>query len=290
MLGRRSSKRKSQTKSTRPGLALIYYRSRGLEKSGRSPFERQPKAPTRLRAVFSRIIDILLVLAIAAAIIYSLIVKPQALVRVSSEVYHQRTSYQAAAQRELKKFKNRNKVTFDQSSLVDSMKRQYPEIRIVSIELPLFGQKPKISLDIAPPTFILASGKQKFIVDKQGTAVTEAQDLPQVKNLPLLSDESGFKARRGQQVLNTAQVDFINTVIAQCRQAKVGLSSLVLPPRAQELDLRLQGADYYVKFYFGGDPTLQIGQFLAARHQFEQSGMQPSEYLDVRVNGKVYYK
>jgi cell division septal protein FtsQ len=50
------------------------------------------------------------------------------------------------------------------------------------------------------------------------------------------------------------------------------------------------GRPYFVKFYLGGDSAVQIGQFLAARHQFDQKNSQPTEYLDVRVGGKVFYK
>jgi hypothetical protein len=70
----------------------------------------------------------------------------------------------------------------------------------------------------------------------------------------------------------------------------VSVSSLTLPKTAQELDLRTKDRPYYVKFYLGGDALLQAGQFLATRRQFDTSNTQPAEYLDVRVEGKIFYK
>jgi hypothetical protein len=77
--------------------------------------------------------------------------------------------------------------------------------------------------------------------------------------------------------------------LAQTRRAGVPIKSLTFPPLAQELDLATEDQPYFVKFYLGGDPLVQAGTFLAARHQFS-SGVKPSVYLDVRVPGKIFYK
>ncbi|MGH7156635.1 MAG: hypothetical protein ACREGG_00760, partial [Candidatus Saccharimonadales bacterium] len=85
-------------------------------------------------------------------------------------------------------------------------------------------------------------------------------------------------------------VGFINTVIAECKHSKVPISSLVLPTTPQELDLHTADQPYYVKFYLGGDVLNEAGQFLAARNHFAQTKQSPSQYLDVRVQGKIFYK
>lgn len=221
---------------------------------------------------------------------YSLIVRPDPVFSIDSSVYHPSSVYLQATQKQLNSLQNHTKITFDSSALTRNLQKQYPEIGAVGVELPVFGQRPKISLHIAPPTLVLSSSGQDYIIDKNGTVVTKAKNLPQIKNLPLLSDQSGFQTSIGKPVLATTEVSFISTLIKQCQRVKVPLAELILPPRAQELDLRTSDRPYFVKFYLGGDALLQTGQYLAARHQFDQAGQQPAQYLDVRVSGKVYYK
>jgi hypothetical protein len=90
--------------------------------------------------------------------------------------------------------------------------------------------------------------------------------------------------------LSAIDIAFIKAILVHCAKTGIKVDSLTLPTIAQEVDLRTKDRPYFVKFYLGGDSATQIGQFLAARHNFDQTGSQPGEYLDVRVNGKIFYK
>jgi hypothetical protein len=105
-----------------------------------------------------------------------------------------------------------------------------------------------------------------------------------------VTDQSGFSANAGQQVMSADSVKFVNALVAQLKHANVPISEIILPPLAQELNLKISDRPYYVKFYLGGDVLQQTGQFLATRKQFSQTNTQPAEYLDVRVPGKIFYK
>jgi len=281
--GRRRSRRMT-------GAPLNYYRSRSKGDFAASPFEKRRIKKIKFGSFFSKGFDVFLVCAIGAGLLYSLFVSPNAAVLTSSEVYHKTAVYQAAANRQLTNIKDRNKLTFDEASLIHNLQSIFPEIKQASVELPLFGQKPKIRLNISAPALFIDSRKQKYVVDNSGRAVALVTDLPHIHNLTVVEDQTGFTMSAGKQVLSSDSAGFINSLIAQCRLAKVPVAALILPPRAQEIDLRTSDRSYYVKFYLGGDPVLQSGQFLAARHNFDQTNHQPSEYLDVRVSGKVYFK
>jgi len=196
----------------------------------------------------------------------------------------------------LKGLKNRNKLTFDKKGLTTELKQQFPEISNVTVELPLFGQVPSIRLSIAKPSLVLKGAEgtigaaERLIVDAKGTLIGSQQNFPSVKDLPLITDETGFVANIGQPILSLSDVSFILNVLAQAEKAKVPIASLTLPKLAQELDLRTSDRNYFVKLYLGGDALLQAGQFLAARAQFDKQNSQPSQYLDVRVPGKIYFK
>ncbi len=262
-----------------------YYRSGGVSK--RSPFEKFQKSRP---SFWSRLIDFLVLIAILLVIVYSLTVNPTPHTELNSEVYRPSAVYQKAVSGEFKSFKNRNKITLNEKEITAVLKKQFPEITSVSIHLPLLSQTPTLKLVVASPSFSLSSKGSLYVVDSQGVVAGRSNDLPQIKGLPQLVDETNFDPQVGKQFLSAADVDFINNIITQVKHAKVPIASLILPPKALEVDLKTADRAYFVKFYLGSDVLTQIGQFLAARQQFDHTNKQPSEYLDVRVPGKIYYQ
>ncbi len=253
-----------------------------------SPFEKKQKESKR-RVLFSKSVDLLLIVFALFALGYILIIRPQPKVGVDSTTYHPTKYYSDFLSSEFKNIKNRNKITFDEGLIVADLKKSFPEVSDASISLNLVGQTPTVQISISEPAFILNSQQADYLVDRDGVAVTNRTDLAKLSGLPLLLDQTGFNVSLGKQVISSEQVKFINQLIAQSKKFKVPIASLTLPAKAQELDLRTKDHSYFIKFFLGGDSSTQIGQYLAARHQFDQTGKQPSKYLDVRVSGKIYY-
>jgi hypothetical protein len=276
---------RNSSTAARPPLTN-YYRG---EARTTSPFQKK-KPPRKIKTLLIKALNVALVGAILLCLVYSLIVKPDPKVLATTEIYHPSATYQQVAIDELNSFKNRTKLTFDESALVDRLRNQFPEIDKVEIELPLFSQRPVIRISIADPKFLLASQANKYVVSSSGVVVAQAMNFADDDDLPSVIDDSGFDAGIGKVVLSSHQVAFINQVVEQCRRANIEISSLVLPSKVQELDLKTKDKKYYVKFYLAGDPMVQIGQFLAARHQFKLDHKEPKQYLDVRVAGKIFYK
>jgi len=286
--------RKTKTSGTRDRKPLRrapitnYYRADKTD-SAPSPFRRkQPK--TNRRAVLFNIADIILLALIIIGLLYSLILRGDPAIKTDGSEYHSGAVYKSQIAPLFSGFKNSNKLTFDESSVVAAIQAKFPEVRSARVELPFFSEQPVVWLDISPPAFTLINDQSSYLIDTQGIAVAKSADIPTIKNQITVQDQTGFKAKVGQQILSSDGVSLVNTVIAQAKQAKVPIASLSLPPRAQELDLRTTDQPYYVKFYLEGDALNQTGQFLAARHQFAKSGKSPAQYLDVRVPGKIFYK
>jgi hypothetical protein len=278
--------RGQKTYSRRP--LTTYYRS----KSGAEPLSPFKKKPPRRksRKILFGVADALLLILLLAGLVYSLLLSPQPKLKLSDLSYHPAAVYQSGIAPLFDGLGNRNKITFNENSVVKQIQSRFPEVQSARVELPFFSQRPIVWLNISKPAFKLNSNGNSLVIDSAGLAVAKTQTLPQLKDLVSLSDQSGYSAELGKQVLASEAVDFINSVVAQCRRAQVPISSLSLPPAAQELDLRAADAPYFVKFYLGGDALGQTGQFLAARQKFAQAGPPPTQYLDVRVSGKIFYK
>jgi hypothetical protein len=266
-----------------------YYRSGGRSGSSASPFEQEQPLKVKSKP-WLKAIDIFFVVLLLFMLARSLMLENKSKVIASDLSYHSAINYQDSINHSLQSFGNRNKITFDQKAVVSSLKRDYPEINTVDVELPVFSSKPIVRLDIAPPSFFLKEGATDYIVDGNGRIIASKSQYPSIKNLPTINDESGYRAKPGSLVLGRPSVDFIKQLIKACQTHSVKISSMTLPTTAQELDLRMQGQPYFVKIYLGGDPVTQIGQFLAAKAEFGRKNIQPASYLDVRVSGKVFYK
>lgn len=283
--------RRQRSHSGKTSVKLTKYYSSGASKvSQRSPFNKRSLSRGWRQRWPGWLLDLAVVVILAAVLIYSLALKPPPTVTVTNTSYHQSEIYRQYAAQQFKSLKNKNKVTLDESGIAEKLKTRFPEIDNVWLELPLLGQTPKITIEVSKPIIFLGSRGSLYIIDAKGRAVAEAADLPQIRDLSVVDDQSGFNIVVGQQVLSASEVRFIEFVSLQTKKAGVPVSLLSLPPKAQELDLRASDKPYLVKFYLGGDPELQVGQFLAFRNQFEKGGTQPSEYLDVRVQGKVFYR
>lgn len=265
-----------------------YYRSKNTN-TDRSPFQKKAPAPNRRKYVIGAA-DLILLALLLMGLVYSLAVSPSPKVSATSLAYRPLRTYADSVNRASAGFKNRNKITFDENSLARKVRSDFPEVQSVQVELPFFSEKPDVKLLISPPALKLSGAGGIYVVDSQGVAVTRAVGPETGAKLPAVTDQSGFEAIAGRQVLSSGAVSFISTLVKQCRHAGVPVKSLVLPASPQEVDLRTVDQPYYVKFYLAGDVNLQTGQFLAARRQFAQTHQSPSQYLDVRVAGKIFYK
>lgn len=229
-------------------------------------------------------------MAIIAGLVFCLILKPYPKVVVNSNAYHPSADYVAAVNNAFKAARNKTKPTLDKRGIADALKKQFPEIDSVKIEVPIISQIPTLRLSIAAPTFNFSSNSNLYVVGSNGVIAGLSSQLTGASNLPNVIDQSGLMAAIGKQVLSTEAIAFINTILAQCQRAGLKVQSLTLPAAAQELDLRVQNQPYFVKFYLGGDVLSQAGQYLAAKHKFDSENTQPGQYLDVRVGGKIFYK
>lgn len=266
-----------------------YYGNRGAQPSGKnSPFQKKQIKRSANRLV-SRLIDVLIMIALITLLIYSLVLSSKAKVIVNNSTYHTSAEYSKFVDTVIPSFKNKNKITFDKDQLSKDIAGQYPEVMSVNIELPVFGQTPVVRINVAKPAFYLSSEGSEYLIAANGVALGYKDSYKSPPSLITIKDESGFKVAIGQKILSNNDILFLQTLNAELNRNKVSLKNLVLSRAPEEVNLYVDDAKYYTKFFMGGDATLQTGQFLAARNNFKTQ-TPPSTYLDVRVAGKVFYK
>jgi hypothetical protein len=282
--------RTRQPAKGRAKVPLTYYRSAGgAAQDDKSPFIRS-KPKTRVRKYLLGALDFGVLLLFLAIFIYSLIIRPEPKIAANSYTYHPAATYQQAAQEQLKSLTSRNKLTINEDQIIKNLQSEFPEIANARLELPVISQIPTLHLTIAEPALVLKNNKSSYIVSSIGTVVDKAEGFSRSKELPSVEDQADFDLKPGSPAFSRESTSFIVDVWRYTKASNINVASMVLPVRPMELNLKTTDKPYFVKFYLGGDAVLQTGQFVAARNQFEKDGVNPSEYLDVRIQGKIFYK
>jgi cell division septal protein FtsQ len=187
---------------------------------------------------------------------------------------------------------NRNKITLNTDQINHQLLSRFPEISSASVTVPLAGHQPTVYIQPAQPVLILAASNGSFVVDASGRALLNAASAAQpFKGLPTLTDQSSLNVSLDHQALPADNVKFIRVVLAELAAKQYQVASMVLPPASSELDVYPAGQPYFIKFNLqNNDARQQAGTFLALAVSLKQQNITPTQYIDVRVDGRAYYK
>jgi hypothetical protein len=293
--------RLTQQPATR-GSVFSYHASRSIRVSnvGREQnAQEQPLKRQRRKRWWHKLSNLMLLALVALLLVVSLGLNGNPRVVVagdrSSKVFLRNPSvYQAAARHAFAGSPlNSNKVTVDTSHITQELHSQFPELAAVSIQLPIIGHQPVVYIQPATPRLVLTTQTGgAFVIDHSGRAVISTKQIahPQDLEVPTVSDQSDLQIKVGEIALDSASVSFISEVANQLKAKGVTVNSLALSSGGSQLDVKVNGAPYTVKFNIGGSAREEAGTFLAVKQQLEAEHKQPGQYIDVRVSGRAYYK
>jgi cell division septal protein FtsQ len=214
----------------------------------------------------------------------------------NSDLFLQSTAvYQSAADKLFSQsLGNQNKLTVDAGGISNKLKAMFPELSDVSVALPVVGNQPIVYLQPSEPTFILSANNNSYVIDNTGRALAFAQAMPAQNraSLPQIVDQSGLLPQVGNQVLPSTSVTFMQTVLAQLKAQHIAVSKIVLPSASFEVDMYISGKPYFVKFNMqdASGVLQQVGSYVTVAQNLSGKNITPSQYIDVRIDGRAYYK
>jgi len=299
--------RRQPTYNERPGAprAFSYHARRSDENitTGRmQPREQDIRRQARLTRYWRQRFGVLLATAIiivCAVNVLHLSADPKIVPLTSSSnnyFLHDDTAYEQAAEKMFKSsLLNSNKITVNTDQIAQQLKQKFPELSDVSITLPLIGHRPVVYLAPTTPSLVLATERgQAYILDENGKALADTSKVPDIAalHLPVVTDQSGLNVALGDIALPSDDIGFILAVDGQLQAQHYQISSLVLPPAASELDVHFADKPYYGKFNMHNVATArqQAGTFIATDADLAGKHTVPAQYIDVRVDGRAYYK
>ncbi len=188
---------------------------------------------------------------------------------------------------------NKNKITVNTQKITDTLEQNFPMYSDISIGLPLIDHHPVINLTPAQPEVSLTNTSGQYILNSNGQIMLRNMNLKYFNdlNLPTVTYQVSGYLPVGERILTSSEVSFIKTVIYELNNRGVMVLKMTLLQTTSELDMYLVNEPYYIKFNLGNnDPRQQAGSFLATQHYLQMQNITPSKYIDVRIDGRVYYQ
>lgn len=187
---------------------------------------------------------------------------------------------------------NRNKITINSTDFEQQMKSSFPELQDIALTVPLIGKRPILGLTAEQPAFFFSSSKGIYLIGESGRVLANTSEIPGASrfDIPTIKDSSNLEFKVGKGVIPSQDVTFITTISKQLASKNLTINSITLPARAEALDVTLNGSAYTIKFNLLTDPRIAVGQYLAVKAKLERENVPINEYIDVRVEEKVFYK
>jgi hypothetical protein len=293
-----------------PSQVFSYHASRSVGASNTAPRKAQgplwsngnksastrPKPPRKL---IQRVPVLLGGLAVFIFIINGLVLSRTptiiALSTGKNEVFlRNSTAYQRAAETLLAASPlNVTKLTINTRQIEKELERQFPELEQVSVVLPVMGRTPTVYIQPSQPALLLkALDGGVYVLNGSGRALMNASQAARIEKLglPVVEDQTGIPITLGKGVLPSGNIAFIREVVGQLKAKNLEVSSLVLPKGASQMEVRVNGGAYTVKFSLRGDARAEVGSYLAVKAYLEREHKVPSSYIDVRVANRAYYR
>jgi hypothetical protein len=285
----------------RPSAVFSYHASRNPRLNGAGRDIEEPDRPKRTGPKFpilKQVPQFALLLVIFVLVIMSLRLTSDAKVTTvegaTGQVFlRDQSIYARAVKKDLSSPINGNKLTIDTAKISNDLKSQFPELAAVTISLPFIGNQPVVYIQPATPKLILATTNNSlYVLDSNGRALISGKQVPDLTKLaiPVVSDESSIALEVGHVALPGATVKFIDEAVFQLKAKNIAIESLTLPAGTNELHIKPKGVGYIVKYNLYGNAREEAGTHIAMQQRLASQHKTPKEYIDVRVDNRVYYK
>lgn len=253
----------------------------------------------------------LAIIVILGVGLFMLRLTPDAIVRFSGQYYEETTGrteqlpadvWDQQAYKEMSddflrsSLLSRTKLTLRTNAFAEDFLATFPEVAAIEVRLQAFDDRPNVTVIPRTPRYVLEDSRANgdaLLVDEQGVAMARFSERLDLDNLVMIDDFVADDDELGAQVLPRETMLFIEGLLYQmAEQLDIDESeiTLALPALANELHLQLPGDDFIGKFDITKLVRQQAGAFIATREQLSGDGATPEEYIDARVEGRVFYR
>jgi len=139
------------------------------------------------------------------------------------------------------------------------------------------------------PSILWQSGNTISIITEDGRAYVGEPNNELKQTLPTVVDTTNLPVKAGEKVVLPSFTSFVNSVNTDLPQKGVEISKLHVEDTTTELVVTTK-TGYIIRFDTTRPYGEQIADLTAVLDQLKKQGKNPAQYIDLRINSKVFYK
>lgn len=147
----------------------------------------------------------------------------------------------------------------------------------------------KVTITEQKPSILWKSNGELSILTEDGRAYAGEPNDELKANLPTVLDAANLPAKAGEKVVSESFLKFVNTINTSLPTQGVKVIQYEVQETTTELFVVTQDG-YKLRFDTSRPAQEQITDLVTVLDQLKKQGKKPAEYIDLRINGKVFYK
>lgn len=194
---------------------------------------------------------------------------------------------QEAAQGQLdKRWWWRNLTTLDTRKLQDSLLKAQPQLESVDISR-RWPSRLNLKVTEREPNLAWRSGEETYLLSSEGIIVARAGEVG--SKLPVVEDSTNLPVELGDRVVPARFVAFTLELIRLLPKQGEQITNIKVPDTTSEVYVETKNG-YYLKFDTTRQASGEVGDLAKVLALLKSQGKKPTEYIDLRIEGKAYYK
>ena len=238
----------------------------------------------RLGSIFT---GVLMICLLIAAILYELTAKPVIVASEGTIALRHDRYVQMVDQYLSERPIERLRFMLNAQRLNEYIQRALPEVVSISPGGSAGFGASSFTVTLRKPIVSWLIGPTQYFVDSHGVPFEmNYYDTPPVR----IIDQSGIQQTAGTAIASSRFLNFVGRAVSVARGAGLEVEQAIIPAdTTRQVQLRLKGHDYPVKFSLDRPVGEQVEDMARAVLYLETKGTKPA-YIDVRVSGRVFYK
>lgn len=189
--------------------------------------------------------------------------------------------------------------TVDKQALSTEVQSEFGEVQSITLnQVALLQSDVKAELSFRQPVFIWkdASENARFL-DENGILFDVNYTKEDAKKLPVIEDGSGLVFDAGTTVVSKKTQEFIGALpgamggsVLPGIKSPSKFSKITIPQSVRELYVYPKNAKFFIKFETSRGVEEQVSELSSLLKFLKKKNITPSQYVDVRLEGKAFYK
>ncbi len=150
-----------------------------------------------------------------------------------------------------------------------------------------FPNKLTIKTDEQKTAIVWKTGSQRYVISVNGRAMSEIQPHSSL-DMPTVVDTNNIPIAVGSRVASREFIEFVTKINTYIKDSNLGPEQISIAETTGEIAVKTN-AGYFIRFNTAAEPDSQIRALKATLELLGSQNKKPTQYIDMRIEGKAFY-